>query len=148
MGQLTLPASGPVYLDADVIIYSVEKIEPYWSLLQPLWQAAQAGDFLLVGSDLLVLETLVKPIQAGDKELEQIFRQLLLASAEVQLYPITRPVLDQAVQLRAGLNLKSPDAIHAATALSVGCTLFLTNDKGFKRVPNLPVTILDQALSA
>jgi hypothetical protein len=33
MGQLTLPTSGPVYLDTDVVIYSVEKIEPYWSLL-------------------------------------------------------------------------------------------------------------------
>lgn len=148
MGQLTLPTSGSVYLDTDVIIYSVEKIEPYWSLLQPLWQAAQTGDFMLVGSELLLLETLVKPLQTGDKELEQTFRQLLLASAEVQLYPITQFVLEQAVQLRASLNLKSPDAIHAATALSLGCTLFLTNDRAYSRISNLPVTILHQTLSA
>jgi predicted nucleic acid-binding protein len=147
MGQLTLPTSGPVYLDTDVVIYSVEKIEPYWSLLQPMWQAAGDSNFLLVGSELLLLETLVKPIQAGDNELEQIFRQLLLTSAEVQLYPISLPVLEQAIRLRASLNLKSPDAIHAATALSLGCTLFLTNDKVFNRITNLPVTILHQALS-
>jgi len=87
-----------------------------------MWQAAGDSNFLLVGSELLLLETLVKPIQAGDNELEQIFRQLLLTSAEVQLYPISLPVLEQAIRLRASLNLKSPDAIHAATALSLGCT--------------------------
>ncbi len=144
MGELTLPTSGLVYLDTDVIIYSVEKIEPYWSLLQPMWQAAQSGNFLLVGSELLLLETLVKPIQADDKKLEQLFRQLLLTSVEVQLYPINLPILEQAIQLRATLNLKSPDAIHAATALSLGCTLFLTNDKVFNRVPGLTVTTLHQ----
>lgn len=36
MGQLTAPLSGVVYLDADAIIYAVEKIEPYHSLLLPL----------------------------------------------------------------------------------------------------------------
>ena len=148
MGQLTLPTSGPVYLDADVVIYSIEKIEPYWSLLQPMWQAARDGDFLLVSSELLLLETLVKPIQAGDKQLEQIFRQLLLTSTDIQLYPISLPILEQAIHLRASLNLKTPDAIHAATALSLNCTLFLTNDKIFSRIPNLPATILHQALSA
>jgi predicted nucleic acid-binding protein len=148
MGQLTLPTSGLVYLDADVIIYSVEKIEPYWSLLQPMWLAAQTGKFSPVGSELLLLETLVKPVQAGDTKLEQIFRQLLLASAEIQLFPISLPILEQAIYLRSTLNLKSPDAIHAATALSAGCTLFLTNDKVFSRVPNLPVMILHQVLSS
>ena len=45
MGQLTLPPSGSVYIDADAVIYSVEKIEPYWTLLQPMWSAAKAGQF-------------------------------------------------------------------------------------------------------
>jgi hypothetical protein len=36
MGSLTLPSAGAVYLDTDAIIYSVEKIDPYATLLQPL----------------------------------------------------------------------------------------------------------------
>lgn len=55
MGQLTLPASGSVYIDADAVIYSVEKIEPYWTLLQPMWAAAKAGQFAIIGSELLLL---------------------------------------------------------------------------------------------
>ena len=96
----------------------------------------------------MLLETLVKPVQAGDNELVDIFRQLLLNTAEVSLQPISRAVLEQAVQLRAAYNLKTPDAIHAATAVTTGCHLFLTNDRAFERVPNLPVTILSDLVAA
>ena len=43
MGTLTLPSTGPIYLDASGFIYSVERIEPYCTLLEPMWRQAQAG---------------------------------------------------------------------------------------------------------
>ena len=52
MGALTLPASGTVYVDANIVIYAVEKIEPYHQLLEPLWLAAQAGHLQIVTSEL------------------------------------------------------------------------------------------------
>ena len=58
MGQLTLPVSGPVYLDASGFIYSVEHIEPYRALLEPMWQQALNRQFTIVRSDLVALETL------------------------------------------------------------------------------------------
>ncbi|MEW6497003.1 MAG: PIN domain-containing protein [Cyanobacteriota bacterium] len=45
-------------------------------------------------------------------------------------------------------NLKTPDAIHAATALNSSCTLFLTNDSGFRNVLSLPVVILSEVLAS
>ena len=117
MGRLTLPRSGLVYLDASPVIYSVEKIEPYYSLLEPMWLAARAGDFILVSSQLLLLEALVKPTRDGDTVLEQSFRDLLLTSHEVQLITISLPILESAIRLRAATRIKTPDAIHAATAL-------------------------------
>lgn len=62
MGSLTLPTTGAVYVDANVVIYSVEKVEPYYTALQPLWAAAQAGSITLISSELLLIETLVKPL--------------------------------------------------------------------------------------
>ena len=52
MGPLMLPAGGPVYIDANAIIYSVERVEPYGRLLAPMWQQARAGRFtpMCVGS--------------------------------------------------------------------------------------------------
>jgi predicted nucleic acid-binding protein len=147
MGSITLPQSGHVYLDTSPIIYSVEKIDPYRSLLQPLWVAAQNGQFTLVGSELLLLETLIKPVQQKDTVLEKSFRQLL-ASREFQLLPITSQVLEQAVSLRASLGIKTPDAIHAATALLANSDLFVTNDKVFHRVPKLNVVVLKDVLTS
>jgi predicted nucleic acid-binding protein len=44
--------------------------------------------------------------------------------------------------------LKTPDALHAASALQVGCVQFVTNDIGFRNVPGLPVVILDDLLKS
>ena len=64
MGPLTLPR-GPVYLDANGFIYSVELVEPYRTLLEPMWQQARAGEFDVASSNITVLETLVKPLRGG-----------------------------------------------------------------------------------
>lgn len=55
MGTLKLPDNGPIYFDASALIYSVERIEPFCTLLAPVWQQAQAGQFTIVSSDLVVL---------------------------------------------------------------------------------------------
>lgn len=145
MGALILPPEGPVYLDANCFIYSVEKVEPYCTLLLPVWKAACSGRFTIVSSELVVPETLVKPIRDRDTTVENAFRALFTA-VEVRLIPITSLILDASAQIRANDNLKLPDAIHAASALAEGCTLFLTNDAGFRRVSRLPVAILTEAL--
>ena len=51
MGPLTLPTQGPVYLDANGFIYSVGLVEPYRTLLEPMWQQARAGEFDVASSD-------------------------------------------------------------------------------------------------
>lgn len=145
MGQLALPTGGLVCLDADAVIYSVEKISPYDNLLAPLWQAARSGELTVAGSELLLMETLVGPLRSGDQDLAGIFLRLL-TTTEVRLLPISREILLQAAALRSSYGLRSPDAIHAATALVAGCDMFITNDRGLKRVPELPLTILDEIL--
>ncbi len=43
MGTLTLPPSGSVYVDANTIIYRVERVQPYLAITKPLWDALDAG---------------------------------------------------------------------------------------------------------
>lgn len=145
MGPLTLPPDGPIYLDASGFIYGVERIEPYRALLEPMWRQAQAGQFTIVSSDLVILETLVKPLREGDTVVEMLFRSLFDAN-EVTLIPATRPLWEDAARLRAETGLKTPDALHAATALYAECTLFVTNDADFRRFEDLPVVVLDDLL--
>ncbi len=145
MGTLTLPASGSVYLDSNGFIYSVERVEPFRTLLEPMWQRARAGDFVIVSSEIVILETLVKPLREGDAMLERLLLSLLDAR-EVSLIPMTRELWSDAARLRADSNLSVPDALHAATALHVGCDLFVTNDADFRRIPDLPTVILNDLL--
>jgi predicted nucleic acid-binding protein len=143
MGSV-IPLQGTLYLDSNCFIYSIERIEPYQTLLQPVWESARDGYCSIVTSELTVLETLVKPMQSGNAVLEQAFRALLQETQEVTLLPITLAILEQAARFRAISHVKTPDAIHAASSLAVKCSNFLTNDIGFRRIAGLPVTILSE----
>ncbi len=48
MGPLTLPTSGLIYVDASGLIYSVERVEPYRTLLEPMWEQVQDGNLTVV----------------------------------------------------------------------------------------------------
>jgi predicted nucleic acid-binding protein len=146
MGALTLPAAGPVYVDTVTVIYTVERYPAYWPLVEPMWKAAQAKTIEIVSSELALLEALVGPLKAGNAALVKLFETALLGT-DMRLVPITQPVLREAARLRATTRLKTPDAVHAATARQAGCALFVTNDAGFRGLPGLPVAILDDHLT-
>ena len=143
MGSVTLPDRGPVYMDTCGFIYSVERIEPYSTLLEPVWQHAKTGQFDIVTSELSIVETIIKPLRDGDEILTKLFRDLL-NSTEVRLIPTTRALWEATAQIRATLNLRTPDALHAATSIQERCSLFITNDSAFQRVTGLPVVVLDE----
>jgi predicted nucleic acid-binding protein len=140
MGQLTIPANATVYIDTAPVIYSVETNPDYWKLLQPLWAKSQAHEIDIISSDLLLLETLASPIRSNNAAIIDLYEALF--EEDIQ------SILRSAAHLRAITSLKTPDAIHAATALSTGCTLFLTNDGGLRAVPGLSVIVLKDVLNA
>lgn len=142
MGRLTLPDQGAIYLDANCFIYSVEEIEPYRTLLEPVWR--RGG---IVTSDLTLLEVLVKPLQAANVARQNTYRELL-AAPEVERLPLTTEVLEQAARLRAATGIKTPDAIHAASALLRNASLLLSNDKGFQKIPALSFIYLRDLVSS
>jgi len=84
-------------------------------------------------SVITLTEVLIQPIKAGNKTLEQNYRDSLVNSGNYQLVPITLAVAESAADLRARYNLRTPDALHVAAALNMGCDAFLTNDVGIKR---------------
>jgi predicted nucleic acid-binding protein len=148
MGALVLPPAGKVYIDSNCLIYSVEKHLVYAPILRSLWQAAQMGNITILSSELVLAETLVGPLRYGDAALANLYEQAFLQPG-LTLLPITPHVLREVARIRAVVPaIRTPDAIHAATALLDGCVLFLTNDDGFKRVPGLPFLLLDDVLAA
>ena len=142
MGPLNLPLAGLVYIDANGLIYSLERVEPYRTLPESMWQEAQDGNLTVASSPVLVIEALVKPLREGNAEIEMQYRELFSSNA-VRLLDASHQVFEDAARLRAAAGLKTPDALQAATALRASCALFITNDNDFRRVEGLPVVVLD-----
>jgi uncharacterized protein len=130
-----------IYADANVIIRLLEgdaaARAPIEARLLPL---RGTGRFLLA-SQLSRLECRVKPMRLGDKALLALY-DAFFASWEVDVQPLTIAVVDKATELRATLNVKTPDALHLATAILAGAKAFLTGDKMLGRCTAIPVEIL------
>jgi predicted nucleic acid-binding protein len=147
MGQLVISSGSKVYVDTAVLIYTLEENKDYFDLLEPLWLKFQAQEIELISSELILMEVLVVPLRNNNNSLVSDYEQLLLNSP-MQLIPINRSILRSAANLRAKTSLKTPDAIHATTAMAVNCDLFITNDKGFRNLSNLSVVILSEVLAS
>jgi predicted nucleic acid-binding protein len=146
VGSLNVPLSGRVYVDTQILIYTVEKFPGYLNLLTSLWESVDAGRAMVMSSQLVAMETLIVPLRRHDDALVADFEQIM--QPPMKLIPISAAVLRQAAVLRAEIqSTRTPDAIHAGTALLERPDLFLTNDRGFKAVKGLPVVILDDLIS-
>lgn len=145
MARLTVPLGSRVYVDTAPIIYTIEENEDLAAVMEPVWKALADGDISVVTSELSLLETLVRPIRNSDAKLIDSYTELL-TSGEVSLIPISISILREAAELRANQNFKTPDAIHAATALASGCDRLLANDNTFRRLQNVEVTVISDLL--
>ena len=147
MGQLNIPDAAIVYVDTSIVIYTVENHPSYWQLLQPLWSKLRNREVQIFSSELLIMETLTGPLRDNNQQLLQDYERFLFQSGMV-LVPISQNLLKEAAQLRATTNLRTPDAIHVATALDTESTLFLTNDRRIRQIPNLSVIVLQDVLES
>lgn len=95
----------------------------------------------LVTSRLTWLECRSKPLRAGDLATLAQF-DVFFAGVELILAEVTPAVIERATDLRARYNLRTPDAIHYATAVEVGVAVFLTGDRALSRCSEVPVEVL------
>ena len=131
--------------DSDCIIYFVDPNPAYDQRMMAIFQEVASGHIQGVTSTLTLTEGLVLPLRNGDAHLVQRYRQVLLHSSNFQVLPIDAVIAELAADLRARYNLRTPDAVQAATALHAGCNAFLTNNgKHFRRVTELHVLVLDE----
>jgi len=131
---------GPTALDTALFIYYIEENETFLPLVAPIFDDVAAGRREVVTSSLTLLEVLVVPYRAGNLALAARYEAYLSQSRGVRLVEIGRPQLRMAAQLRAlHPKVRTPDALQVATALSAGCTAFVTNDRDLPAVPGLAI---------
>lgn len=134
-----------LFLDANVIIYQVEAVATFQDQVQAsidgFLQHHPAASFAV--SRLSMLECLVKPLREQDTAAITRYREFFAAS-DLHVVEVTSQIIEAATWLRAHHGLRTPDAIQAASALSLkGPVVFFTGDRNFKSVPNLRVRFVE-----
>jgi predicted nucleic acid-binding protein len=131
-----------LYLDANIIIYLIEAVEPFQSRIRNhIFSIESQSASELITSRLSCLECRSKPLAEKNLELlgryDQFFSRSLL-----QLVEITPDVIDRATTIRAQYGFKSADAIHLASGILRGADLFLTGDTRLYRCSELRTEIV------
>jgi predicted nucleic acid-binding protein len=113
-----------VAFDSDVLIYAADDQQP---LGTPVVRLLSDSSVIAIGSVLLRVETLVKPLRLNPSGVET--ENLMSILGRLTLIPCSDQISMTAVSLGVRYGLKGPDAIHLATAIDAGADQFLTNNR-------------------
>ena len=115
--------------DADVLIYAAVPGHPLGrkvAALFPMAPPGESGKLAGIGSVLLVPEVLAKPLRDGETDAVKALSAFL---ARLDLRPVDRATALLATVLGARYKLRAADAVHLATAVTMGAGRFITNNK-------------------
>ncbi|MBC7784879.1 MAG: type II toxin-antitoxin system VapC family toxin [Burkholderiales bacterium] len=117
--------SGIAYLDASAIIRIVQGAAHLSDAIRQLVSGHE-----VVSSVVSITECLCGPLRDRDEPILTLYRGFFAATG-IELIPVDDALAQSAAQLRAEFRLRTPDAIHFATALARQCNTFLTSDRDF-----------------
>ncbi len=112
---------GLIFVDSCLVIYALEDHPRHGERVRQALARENPEDLAI--SPLVMLECLVAPMRDGDLALQRHYEhglrqfEILTMSEDVYLY---------AAQFQARFGLKTPDALHLATAISHGCRALWT----------------------
>ena len=131
-----------LFLDTAPVIYFVEQNLEYAATVDFIFEKIDQQKITAVTSPITLAEALIQPIKLGDWQLQQDFADLITQGQNTVFLSISGSEATEAARLRAHYNLSLTDALQLSAALNAGCDAFLTNDKIFRRVTELPVIVL------
>ena len=114
--------------DTDVLIYATSRDHPFrTSILNTVHAtAAMAGGIGGLGSIMLIPELLNKPLRRQANDDVVAIRRLL---ERLELIGVTEDIAADAAVLAGRYHLRTVDAVHLATASSLGADRFITNNR-------------------
>jgi predicted nucleic acid-binding protein len=106
----------------------------------------ETGSIETSTSTLTLIELLVQPYRLKRNDLVFKFYPLLTTYPHLTWIKLTLDIADLAAKLRAEHNLKTPDAIQIASAISSSATGFICNDRAFQKIKDIECLIIDDCI--
>jgi len=135
-----------VALDSNVLIYLAEDAASRGAAAGRVVLALVQLDVEVVFATIGLAEVLTGPARAGDvvgfESLADALRDLGLRMVDLDV-----AISEDAAWLRGRAQLDLVDAIHLASARAAGATLFVTNDRRIRPLPQLEVVYLDDLVA-
>jgi predicted nucleic acid-binding protein len=125
-----------IYIDSGIILRMIEGADKVRLPIEARLAQLDPAQRVLATSRLSTLECRCKPLREQNAELLVLYNNFFIAG-EIQLLEIDRAVIDKATEVRAVNGLKTPDAIHLATAQSLNVAAFWTTDRRLARTPGV-----------
>lgn len=94
-----------------------------------------------------VFSDLSRPEVLGYHQLTEADRTYFeLLFSEMIVLPVDRDIIDRAIEIRKSYRTKTADAIIAATAMKLNCSLLTANHNDFKKIGSLSVIGLESVI--
>ncbi len=133
-----------IAIDTDVLIYFYEDRKGLGDSAEKILRAIDIGKVLGVFSSVGITELLTLPLREERQDIVDYYRDDLYNFPNLRIVPIDVTIAENAAKLRAIYGLKTPDALHLATAIVTGAEFFVTNDKELKRVKEIKIQLLSE----
>lgn len=127
-------------LDANILIYHLRAHPSFGKLATRIF--AECKKRQSVVSAIVFSEVFVSLFEQNDVVLIEKYRSFLDSFPRLDIISANQQICLLAAQLRAAYRLKTPDAIHLATAIDSDCDCFITNDDRLKKVKEINILTL------
>ena len=131
-----------IALDTNVFIYQFQNHPRFSRLSNEIFLRVDKKQLKIITSFVSFLEVLShKGLKHNFALIDSYKTFFLNTDGLAVIFPDTK-IAEKAAELRRELNLSTPDALQAATAIENGAKIFITNDPVFKKIPQLKVLLL------
>ena len=127
-----IATASKIYLDANCIIYFIERTDETQSKISDLIRFATDKGLGLACSEIGIAECLYGAFKLKSEALASLYHEIFYQVGLLEIGPVDGERAIAAAQLGAEKSLKLVDALHFLSALEMRCDLFVTNDERIK----------------
>ncbi|MEK7560831.1 MAG: type II toxin-antitoxin system VapC family toxin [Patescibacteria group bacterium] len=133
---------GVIGIDSTVFMYLLAEDRRYLARVERLLSDVRDGKINGIFSCIGLIELLTGPKKRGQYDIASRYREIIGQFPHLSIRGLNERIVDLASTLRAEYGLRTPDAIHIATAIDGGAIAFVTNDRRLKKVKEIRIDLL------
>jgi predicted nucleic acid-binding protein len=134
------------YFDANILIYNFEGNDLFHKQLDMLNMRILNQNAQIATSYLSYAECLRLPFKNNNHTLIKTYQKFFKSKSIVVKTP-TKSIIEKAADISVMYNFKLIDSLHLATAITLNCSSFITNDHKLSRIKDIPILILSEMTS-